>query len=455
MHGKQWISGKYQEVEGGEGFLKIVNGGKEPTGRHPFGDAFKVAVWDIDETSGSVSTALFFRICQRGGLFSPDLGCTPYFLGPIPFLNYQEKSFMLVGPLDDQGGASQPQSVPTGVLEKARAMGIPASALPGSGSFISGLGGFGLCGEGPGGVDYSALAAAFSSIEGNYNSVGTYVCDGDGNCGRGLGRYQYMSYRPDVRASLRQRSGGVALLSKLDAGMAVSSQELERVFPAEAQDDIFKADQGRNIQQAQREGFSGKRLVERIGQIHFGGPGASIDGGASDTHGRLTLKTYGQELAQQYDTAIAAGVGKRCVENDLGKATPAGKLNQSIYQSMGDMGGFDTSSGPDGGNLACAWAVNRVLADAGIQPLGSNPNYVPSVEADLQNGRGTQLTQAEAQAGDIVIQGNQSHIGICLNQGCTQVRSNSSSRARFVWNSDFNFGGFYGAGSSRVYRIKQ
>jgi hypothetical protein len=453
LHGKQWISGKYQEVEGGEGFLKSVNGGKEPTGRHPFGDVFKVAVWDTDEASGTISTALFFRICQRGGLFSPDLGCTPYFLGPVPFLNYKEKSFMLVGSLDDKGGASQPESVPTGVFEKARAMGIPAGALPGGGSFTSG---FGLCGEGPSGVDFSALAASFSSIEGDYGSVGAYVCDGDGNCGRGVGRYQYMSYRPDVRAAMQQQSGGVALLSKLDSGESVSQAELEHGFPAEAQDNIFKADQGRNIQQAQQEGFSGGRLIERVGQIHFGGPAATIDGGASDAHGRLTLKTYGEELAQQYESASKAGAGKHCTTgNSLGKAIPAGDINQNIYQSMGSMGSFDTAMGPDGGNLACAWAVNRVLADAGVQPLGDNPNYVPSVEADLKNGRGSQINQSQAQAGDIVIEGNQTHIGICLDQGCNQVRSNSSSRAQFAWNSNFNFDGAYGGGSSRVYRLKE
>ncbi|MEL6780646.1 MAG: hypothetical protein AAFO06_25770, partial [Cyanobacteria bacterium J06597_16] len=100
------------------------------------------------------------------------------------------------------------------------------------------------------------------------------------------------------------------------------------------------------------------------------------------------------------------------------------------------------------------WAVNRVLANAGVQPLGSNPNYVPSVEADLQNGRGNQVAPSQAQAGDIVIEGSQAHIGICLNEGCTQVRSNSSSRAQFNWDSDSNFNGFYGGGPSRIYRLK-
>jgi hypothetical protein len=54
-----------------------------------------------------------------------------------------------------------------------------------------------------------------------------------------------------------------------------------------------------------------------------------------------------------------------------------------------------------------------------------------------------------------VIEGNQTHIGICLDQGCNQVRSNSSSRAQFAWNSNFNFDGAYGGGSSRVYRLKE
>ncbi len=442
LYGKQWISGKYQKVRGGEGVLSVVNGGMEPTGRHPFGDAFKVVLWDVDEATGTASTALFFRICRWG------LGCTPYFLGPVPFLNYREKEFMLLGLLDSEGGASSAASIPSEIWERAKAYGIPADALTGMGSFVS-FGGE-LCGEGPGGVDFSALAAAFSSIEGNYSSVGTFVCDGDGNCGRGLGRYQYMSYRADVRTAIRQQSGGAAFLSKLDAGAAISSAELDRFFPAPLQDNIFKGDQSRNIQQAMSEGFSGGRLVERVGQIHFGGSGAPIDGGASDVHGRLTLKTYGLKLRQQYENVAIAG-GRKCAI--ASSPLPSSEMNQRIAQSLGQMGEFSTTSGPDGGNLACAWAVNRVLSNAGIRPIGSNPNYVPSVEAGLRGGRGTQISQAQAQVGDIVIASNSHHIGICLNQGCTRVRSNSSSRARFTWDSNFNFDGAYGGGQSRVYRV--
>jgi hypothetical protein len=440
LYGKQWISGKYQKVKGGSGILSAVNGGKEPTGRHPFGDVFKVAVWDVDESSGEASTALFFRICKRG---IPDLGCTPYFLGPVPFLNYNEKQPIFTGLLDAQGGGTSGASIPEGIIERARALGIPASALPGG--EIDFLGDDSLCGEGSGDVDFNALAKAFSGIEGGYSSVGSYVCDGDGNCGRGLGRYQYMTYRSDVRAAIVKQSGGAGFLSKVDSGAALSSAEVDRFFPASSQDSIFKADQNRNIQQARREGFSGGRLIERVGQIHFGGAGAPIDGGASDVHGRLSLKTYGQELRRNYESAGKGG--KSCT-------VTAGDKPGKIAQVSQQMRGMDTSAGPDGGNLACAWSVNKVLKKATGKTIGANTDYVPSVEAALQSGEGVQVGRSKAVAGDIVIAGNQGHIGICQNAGCSRVLSNSSSKARFSWESDTDFGGAYGNEPSRIYRVK-
>jgi murein DD-endopeptidase MepM/ murein hydrolase activator NlpD len=316
VYGKQWISGQHQEVEGGFGVLKTANGGKEPTGRHPFGNAFKVVVWDTEESTGSVSTALFFRVCYRG---IPDLGCTPYFLGPVPFLSYQEKDPIFIGLLDLQGGASNPASILEGVMDTARDWGIPESALSGG---VSSSGS--LCGTGIGGVDFEALASAFSSIEGNYGSVGSFTCaDSGANCGRGLGRYQYMSYRSDVRQVISQKEGGSAFLARLDSGESVGEAELERFFSKPDQDNLFKADQTQNINQAIAEGFTGSKIIERVGQIHFGGSGATIGGGASDVHGRLSLKTYGEELRGQYESATQTKGDSNC-----GKAN--GKLTNPV-----------------------------------------------------------------------------------------------------------------------------
>lgn len=91
--GRRWVSGKYQEVKGGFGLLGATFGGKEPTGRMVF-KKIKTVVWDIDESSDTVSTALFFRVCKRG---FPDLGCTPYGFGPLPFLTHRVGDWMLAG----------------------------------------------------------------------------------------------------------------------------------------------------------------------------------------------------------------------------------------------------------------------------------------------------------------------------------------------------------------------
>ncbi|MFN6568201.1 hypothetical protein [Dendronalium sp. ChiSLP03b] len=93
--GVQWISGKYQKVRGGFGILKALNGGQEPTGRNPFGSAFKQVVWDIDEASGSMETAMFFRICKT--IFFVGRTCSPYFIGPVPFIEYKEKDPIIFG----------------------------------------------------------------------------------------------------------------------------------------------------------------------------------------------------------------------------------------------------------------------------------------------------------------------------------------------------------------------
>ncbi len=134
----------------------------------------------------------------------------------------------------------------------------------------------------------------------------------------------------------------------------------------------------------------------------------------------------------------ASGTGTS-VENNIAGAAPA-------YD------GASTAAGPGNGALACAWAVNNVLANAGVAPIDADS--VQSMENALQGGRGTLTSQASAQPGDIVIQGNDAHVGICQNAGCTSVISNSSSNASFTYVSDVNFSSSYPNGPpSRIYRV--
>ena len=133
-------------------------------------------------------------------------------------------------------------------------------------------------------------------------------------------------------------------------------------------------------------------------------------------------------------------------------ALAAGKLNQAIATTAASLHGMSTVEGPDHGNEACAWMVNRVLKTAGIATLGDNPDYVPSLKIALEAGRGNLVPSQEAKSGDLVLAYEEKHIGIYLGEG--RVLSNSSSRHCFRWESDIDFDNAFN-GFSTVYRLIQ
>ena len=107
------------------------------------------------------------------------------------------------------------------------------------------------------------------------------------------------------------------------------------------------------------------------------------------------------------------------------------------------------------------WAVNRVLKESGYAPLGKDTLAVREGQADLESGRGTKVNIADARPGDIVLVdkgGSSQHIGFCVNNGCTQTISNSSSRASFSFRGNSNFsypGSPYNGATPQVYRLKK
>ncbi len=130
--------------------------------------------------------------------------------------------------------------------------------------------------------------------------------------------------------------------------------------------------------------------------------------------------------------------------------------NPAIYEAAINYRGSSTAAGPGGGKIACAWSVNNVLKSAGLKRIGQYPNRVDSVEADILGGRGIFIPDSSnSRPGDIAIigKGDNAHIGICITDGCTRVLSNSSTPRTFTWESGKNFDGYYGNGSSRIYRV--
>ncbi len=91
--GFRWVSGLSQQVNGGHGIMGQINDGLEPTGRHPFGSAVKVVLLETNEATGTAQLGLYFRTCVRRPI---DLGCSPYFIGPLPWLTIREEDFVIL-----------------------------------------------------------------------------------------------------------------------------------------------------------------------------------------------------------------------------------------------------------------------------------------------------------------------------------------------------------------------
>jgi hypothetical protein len=307
VSGKAWVSGKYQLVKGGKGILSSVNGGKEPTGRHPFGDAFKVAVWDISEVDGMISQALFFRACMRNTFL--DLGCTPYFIGPVPFMTFKEKEPIFLGLIAEE--SSNSVSTTTGLKSTGfRFKQSPDSSKNKLSNLLPTI--KGDCKNlHSSGTNIDALSAAFSNVEENYNLVGNYVCDSSGNCGRGLGAMQFMSYRPDVRKIISSKSGGTKFLSKLDAGEKVTGEDMMQYFSPAEQQTLIEADITNLLNRASQQidpmtekPFIGERLIERAAQMNFAGVGIPIDTAVSDVDGKISVRGYGNKTSAKYFQAL-------------------------------------------------------------------------------------------------------------------------------------------------------
>lgn len=343
VRGRQWVSGKYQEVKGGQGVLATVNNGREPVGRHPFGDAFKVVIWDISEPKGTASAAMFFRICSRNSLV--DLGCTPYFLGPVPLMSYRETDPIFLGTLSESG-ASSSVSIPTAfakqemqaivaglsknssrssnskntntkIINSENSLPLKSTSssflAPSSSNTISSfLPPNFSCQKQYQGVTLDALASALSSIEGGYDSVGTLVCDGNSKCGRGLGAMQFMSYRDDVRAKISTKPGGEQFLASIDKGTPITGEQLLMYFPPQDQQRLFQKDAQNLIDVASQQTdpttgkpFISDRLLERVAQMHYGGLGTPIDSSATDIHQKLSVQSYGQKVRDNYHKLLA------------------------------------------------------------------------------------------------------------------------------------------------------
>ncbi|MBD1853418.1 hypothetical protein H6F87_26250 [Cyanobacteria bacterium FACHB-502] len=441
LSGKQWVLGSSQSVPGGYGALQFLpsslgfDPGYEPTGRHPFGAAFKQVLTQID--GQTVSSALVFRICARES-------CSPYNQFSVPFLRYPVGSSIVVGADSENSGDSS--SLPV---------------LPLATSSYENVNPGRCTGESVGGISVSTLTSAIAAVDSEPSeptSVGLFVCH-DGQCGRLLGQYQLPSNTESVQSAITAKPGGKDWLEAIASGKKPKPAELLQYFPPELQTQVL-TDNTKSLlklAQAQVEPQAGttwqdNRLIERVAQMSAGGTAAAIGGDTVVGLKGLTLKQYGVESRLNYE-AQGGGVGLQCSVDDLRSQSAAQTPTAQIASTLSRLGKFSTASSPGKGKESAALAVNQVLSQAGIRSLGEHPNYIPSIESELRNGRGAEVAPDQAEAGDIVIAAKGRHIGICLDEGCQTVRSNNGTLKSFGWDSSRDFDGKLN--DSTIYRITQ
>ncbi|WP_013334821.1 hypothetical protein [Gloeothece verrucosa] len=304
--GVRWISGKKQNVEGGSGCLRWANGGKEPTGRLPFGSGFKVALWDISPASGKVTSKYFVRACNI-------CGCTPYFIGPFPGPVYKENEDIFAGfeglsSIEAGISSIQPLKSPSTQQKQVFNSGNTGSAAIASANSRTdtdlnnnSMSSSSIQQVAPSiqpqnnsiALSWSVqrFANALGSVD--YAAVSPYLCR-DEVCGYRIGMYQMwnQSRMAQVPPQLTQSE--------------VTQGQIQKYFPKNFQEKAFQAYLERldtataaEIDPFTKAPFSGEREVQRIAQMYYGGEGAKIDAdipilgqGSLLQHSRNFLELY-------------------------------------------------------------------------------------------------------------------------------------------------------------------
>ena len=220
-------------------------------------------------------------------------------------------------------------------------------------------------------------------------------------------------------------------------------------------------DKVRRSQALRRKGFPGRATITATPASLLVTPDTPLltSGFEADFLNRVwVIDTVSHKYGQQglkTELSFYSPMRPRVTEGATGgTTTAAGNCNQKLLQATLAYQGASTRAGPGNGNVACVWAINRIMESASIPNPWNNSDAVVSAQAALKASH-QQIEASQAQPGDIVIWLSPSagHIGVVLESGGTKVISNSSSRAAFAWvASNGEMESYYGA-RAEFYRL--
>lgn len=101
-----WQVGETQAGGVGQGELAQLNEGREPSGIMAFGGVFNMVVQEA--TATGFQTVIYFRTCRSDGNKGDAMDCSPYIIGPIPFIEYKPGSNIFLGQVAFQSLLPEP-----------------------------------------------------------------------------------------------------------------------------------------------------------------------------------------------------------------------------------------------------------------------------------------------------------------------------------------------------------
>ncbi|MCO4783950.1 MAG: hypothetical protein KC646_16605 [Candidatus Cloacimonetes bacterium] len=124
--------------------------------------------------------------------------------------------------------------------------------------------------------------------------------------------------------------------------------------------------------------------------------------------------------------------------DQLETANETGEANATIFREAKEALGESSAAGPDGGNLACAWMVNKILErSVGFKVDGDSTSRMDTeFQALVSSGKAEKIDVADSRPGDIILSptgAKVGHVGIIGESN--EVYSNSSSAAE--WKQNF------------------
>lgn len=144
----------------------------------------------------------------------------------------------------------------------------------------------------------------------------------------------------------------------------------------------------------------------------------------------------GPQTNRSFHNPSAEEPGSSPEANPSRDSAPAGSNNARILSAAHSALGESSAAGPDGGNLACAWMVNRILQrSVGYRINGdSTASMHQQLESRVRQGLAERIPIGSIQPGDIIISPTVGpsigHVGIMGRGG--QIYENSSTQKKWV-----------------------